>query len=128
VVRSHGGPKQNDTLQLAQVYHHQNDADQTGMICAALLLLVYQAMSALWAMKGLTLPPNQLITNHCPLQICELFPQVSKFCLSEWLEIWDCCEGNKLHSIYPRVGSVEHSKNMSCYYSVLINRLHIGHS
>ena len=53
---------------------------------------------------------------------------VSKFCLNEWQEIWDCCEGNKLHSIYPTVGSVAHSKNMSRYDSVLINRLHIGHS
>jgi len=43
-------------------------------------------------------------------------------------EIWDCCESNKLHSIYPKVGSVAHSKNMSRYDSVLINRLCIGHS
>jgi len=58
----------------------------------------------------------------------ELFPQVSKFCLNEWQEMWDCCEGNKLHSVYLTVGSVAHSKNMSRYDSVLINRLHIGHS
>ena len=57
-----------------------------------------------------------------------IFPSVCLFCLNEWQEIWDCCEGNKLHSIYPTVGSVAHSKNMSRYDSVLINRLHIGHS
>ena len=55
-------------------------------------------------------------------------PQFSKFCLNEQQEIWDCCEDNKLHSIYPTVGSVAHSKNMSRYDSVLINRLRIGHS
>ena len=52
-----------------------------------------------------------LITNM-KLPAGELFLQVSKFCLNEWQEIWDCCEGNKLHSIYPTVGSVAHSKNM----------------
>jgi len=60
--------------------------------------------------------------------VYKLFPQVSKFSLNEWQEIWDCCESNKLHSIYPTVGSVAHSKNMSHYDSVLINRLRIGHS
>jgi len=58
----------------------------------------------------------------------ELLPCVSNFCLDEWQEIWDCCEGNKLHSIYPAVGIVKHSKNMSRYDSVLLNRLRIGHS
>jgi len=33
----------------------------------------------------------------------ELLPRVFNFCLNEWQEIWDCCEGNKLHSIYPTV-------------------------
>jgi len=35
----------------------------------------------------------------------------------EWQDIWDCCEGNKLHSIYPTVGIVKHSKNISRYDS-----------
>jgi len=58
----------------------------------------------------------------------ELLPCVSNFCLNEWQEIWDCCEGNKLHSIYPTVGILKDSKNMSHYDSVLLNRLRIGHS
>ena len=66
------------------------------------------------------------ITNM-KLPAAELIPYVSKFCLDEWQDIWDCCEGNKLHSIYPTVGIAEHSKNMSCYDSVLLNRLQIGH-
>ena len=75
------------------------------------------------AKSALLLP----ITNM-KLPAGELFPQVSKFCLNEWQEIWDRCEGNKLHSIYLTVGSVAHSKNMSRYNSVLINRVRIGHS
>jgi len=31
------------------------------------------------------------------------FPGVSQFCLKEWQDIWNCCEGNKLHAIYPNV-------------------------
>jgi len=67
------------------------------------------------------------ITNM-QLPACELMPSVSKFCLDEWQDIWDCCEGNKLHSIYPTVGIVKHSKNISRYDSVVLNRLRIGHS
>ena len=58
----------------------------------------------------------------------ELTPYVSKFCLDEWQDTWDHCESNKLHSIYPTVGIFKHSKNMSHYDSVLLNRLRIGHS
>ena len=89
----------------------------------------YQAMSTFWAMRGLTLQPNQLF--RCPLHEAPsrwTFFLRSPFCLNEWQEIWDCCEGNKLHSIYPTVGSVEHSKNISRYDSVLNNRLQTGHS
>jgi len=83
------------------------------------------------AMRGLTLQQNQLF--RCPLQIwtfqhVNFLPCVSNFCLDEWQEIWDYCEGNKLHSIYPTVGIVKHSKDMSHYDSVLLNRLRIGHS
>jgi len=75
------------------------------------------------AKSALSLP----ITNM-KLPARELIPCVFKFCLDEWQDIWDCCEGNKLHSIYPTVDTVKHSKNMSRYDSVLLNRLRIGHS
>ena len=58
----------------------------------------------------------------------ELLPCLSNFCLGEWQDIGDCCEGNKLHSIYPTVGIVKHSRNISRYDSVLLNRQQIGHS
>ena len=70
------------------------------------------------AKSALSLP----ITNM-KLPARELIPCVSKLCLDEWQDIWDCCEGNKLHSIYPMVGIVKHSKNISRYDSVLLNRL-----
>jgi len=59
-----------------------------------------------------------LRVTNMKLPVRELLPCVSNFCLDEWQEIWDCCEGNKLHSIYPTVGIVKHSKNMSHYDSV----------
>jgi len=73
--------------------------------------------------SALSLP----ITNM-KLPANELIPCVSRFCLDEWQDIWNCCEGNKLHCIYPTVGIVKHSKNVSRYDSVLLNRLRIGHS
>ena len=33
----------------------------------------------------------------------DLAPHVSKFCLKEWQDIWDACQGNKLYAIYPNV-------------------------
>jgi len=75
------------------------------------------------AKSALSLP----VTNM-KLAARELLPCVSSFCLDDWQEIWDCCEGNKLHFIYPTVGILKDSKNMSHYDSVLLNRLQIGHS
>ena len=66
------------------------------------------------------------ITNITPHQ--KLIPYASKFCFDEWQHIWECCELSKLHSIYPTVGIVKHSKYISRYDSVLLNRLRIGHS
>jgi len=76
------------------------------------------------AKSALSLPVTKM-----KLQARELLPCLSNFCLDEWqLEIWDCYECNKLDSIYPTVGILEHSKNMSRYDSVLLNRLKNGHS
>jgi len=76
---------------------------------------------------------RQIPIRHFP--VCHFpvhhFPALQlrpSFSSPEWQDISDCCEGNKLHSIYPTVGTVKHSKNMSRYDSVLLNRLQIGHS
>ena len=31
----------------------------------------------------------------------ELLPGICKFCMNECQDIWDCCQGNKLRSLYP---------------------------
>jgi len=62
----------------------------------------YQAMSTLWAMRGLAHAAKSAVSlpiTNMKLPAGKLFPQVSKFCLNEWQEIWDCCEGNKLWRI-----------------------------
>jgi len=77
----------------------------------------------------------------------DLAPHVSKFCLKEWQDIWDACQGNKLYAISPNVDRVVHSctankyrvikpaiggyqykSSLSCWDAVLINRLRIGHT
>ena len=51
----------------------------------------------------------------------DLIPRVSKFCFEEWQDIWNCCPGNKLHAIYPVVGTAQHNKIRSRHESVIIN-------
>jgi len=58
----------------------------------------------------------------------DLAPRVSKFCLKEWQDIWDACQGNKLYAIYPNVGDYQCKSSLSCRDAVLINRLRIGHT
>ena len=57
------------------------------------------------AKSALSLP----ITNM-KLPARKLIPCVSKFCFDEWQDIWDCCGGNKLHSIYPRLALLSIAK------------------
>jgi len=106
-------------------YTHLTNSGKTIILCwiPSHLSIVGNERADTAAKSAVSLP----ITNM-NLPAGELFPKVSKFCLNEWQETWDCCEGNKLHSIYPTVGSVAHSKNMLHYNSVLNNRLRIGHS
>ena len=58
----------------------------------------------------------------------EYIPGVSQFCLKEWQDIWNCCEGNQLHAIYTNFGRIPHCKNLSRRDAVVINRLRIGHT
>ena len=75
------------------------------------------------AKSAVTLPITKMKTPAT-----ELIPRISQFCLKEWQDIWDWCEGNKLHAIYPNVGRIPHCKNMSRHDAVVINRLRIGHT
>jgi len=40
-------------------------------------------------------------------------------------DIWNCCEGNKLHAIYLDVGNIRQSKNLARHDAVILNRLRI---
>ena len=55
----------------------------------------------------------------------DLIPRVSKFCMEEWQDIWNCCSGNKLHAIYPDVGTAQHNKICCLREAVIINRLRL---
>ena len=58
----------------------------------------------------------------------DLAPHVSEFCLKEWQDILDACQGNKLYAIYPNVGGYQYKSSLSRRDAVLINRLCIGHT
>jgi len=58
----------------------------------------------------------------------DLAPRVSKFCLKEWQDIWDACQGNKLYAIYPNVSGYQCKSSLLRLDAVLINRLRIGHT
>ena len=46
----------------------------------------------------------------------------------EWQEIWNCCDGNKLHAINPTVGVTKQNDSRSRSDAVIINQLQIGHT
>jgi len=45
----------------------------------------------------------------------------------EWQEIWNYCDGNKLHAINPTVGVTKRNDSLSRRDAVIINRLQLGH-
>ena len=46
----------------------------------------------------------------------------------EWQEIWNCCDGNKLHAINPTVRVTKRNDSLSRRDAVISNRLQIGHT
>ena len=63
--------------------------------------------------------------TQCSMRLpsSELAPRVARFCGEEWQDIWHSCENNKLHAIYPTVGCIPLSKNLTRHQVVIINRL-----
>jgi len=76
-------------------YTHLTNSGKTIILCwiPSHVNIVGNERADTASKSALSLP----ITNM-KLPAGELFPLVSKFCLNEWQEIWDCCECNKLHS------------------------------
>ena len=62
------------------------------------------------------------------LPATDMCPRITKLIFDEWQEVWDCCAGNKLHAIKPTVGGYQQKTCLSRRDSVLLNRLHIGHT
>jgi len=60
--------------------------------------------------------------------VYDLASRVSKFCVKEWQDIWDACQGNKLYAIYPNVGGYQYKSSLSRRDAVLINRLRTGYT
>ena len=75
------------------------------------------------AKLALTLPVTRM-----KLPASGMYPRMTKLILDEWQEVWNCCAGNKLHAIRPTVGDYKQKTCLSRCDSVLLNRLHIGHT
>ena len=57
-----------------------------------------------------------------------LLPRAKLLMRKEWQEIWNCCDGNKLHAINPIVGVTKQNDSRSRRDAVILNRLQIGHT
>ena len=62
------------------------------------------------------------------LPATDMYPRITKLIFDEWQEVWNCCAGNKLHAIKPTVGDYKQKTCLSHHDSLLVNRLHIGHT
>ena len=58
----------------------------------------------------------------------DFFPRAKLLMHKKWQEIWNCCDGNKLHAINPTVGVTKQNDSFSRRYAVVFNRLQIGHT
>ena len=69
-----------------------------------------------------------LPVTRMKLPATDMYPCATKLIFDEWQEVWNCCAGNKLHAIRPTVGDYKQKTCILCRDSVLLNRLHIGHT
>jgi len=65
-----------------------------------------------------------------PLQVSvmDFLPRAKLLMRKEWQEIWNCCDGNKLHAINPTVAVTKQNDSRSRKDAVILNRLQIGHT
>jgi len=120
------------------------------------LTVIGKTVMLCWISSHVNIPGNEkadcaaksaLSVPNVRFPAYDLAPRVLKFCLKEWQDIWDACQGNKLYGIYPNVDKVVHSCTANKYRvikptidgyqyksslsrrdAVLINRLRIGHT
>jgi len=67
-------------------------------------------------------------TFSVPVSVFDFLPRAKLLMRKEWQEIWNCCDGNKLHTINPTVGVIKQNGSLSRRDAVIINRLQIGHT
>jgi len=75
------------------------------------------------AKSALSLP-----VTHMKLPATDMYPRINKLIFDEWQEVWNWCNGNKLHAIRPTVGDYKQKTCLSHHDSVLLIRLRIGHT
>jgi len=63
-----------------------------------------------------------------PVKVSAMVPRAKLLMRKEWREIWNCCDGNKLHAINLTVGVTKQSDSLSRRDAVILNRLQIGHT
>ena len=47
---------------------------------------------------------HYLSVTSMKLPATDMYPRITKLIFNEWQEVWNCCDGNKLHAIRPTVG------------------------
>ena len=78
-----------------------------------------------------SIPPSIFFRNRsCKVKVSamDFLPRAKLLMCKEWQEIWNCCDGNKLHAINPTVGVTKLNGSLSRKDAVIINRLQIGHT
>jgi len=58
----------------------------------------------------------------------DFLPRTKLLMRKKWQEIWNCCDGNKLHAINPTLGVTKQNDPLSQRDAVILNRLQIGHT
>jgi len=62
------------------------------------------------------------------VSVMDFLPRAKLLMRKEWQEIWNCCDGNKLHAINATVGVTKLNGSLGRKDAVIINRLQIGHT
>ena len=75
------------------------------------------------AKAALSLP-----TSSVKVSAMDFLPRAKLLMRKEWQEIWNCCDGNKLHAINPTVGVTKQNDSHSRRDAVILNQLQIGHT
>jgi len=58
----------------------------------------------------------------------DFLPRAKLLMRKEWQEVWNCCDGNKLHAVNPTVGVTKQNYPLSRRDAIILNRLQIGHT